>query len=65
MNKLISIVIPAHNEEENIVIIFDRIAKVLLNLNYDYEILVIDDGGSDKTLSIVKDIAERNHRIFY
>lgn len=65
MNKLISIVIPAHNEEENIVIIFDRIAKVLLNLNYDYEILVVDDGGSDETLNVVKEIAQSNHRIFY
>lgn len=65
MNKLISIVIPAHNEEENIVIIFDRIAKVLLTLNYEYEILVVDDGGSDETLNIVKAIAQRNHRIFY
>ena len=65
MNKLISIVIPAHNEEENIVTIFDRIAKVLLNLHYDYEILVVDDGGSDETLNIVKAIAQRNQRIFY
>lgn len=65
MNKLISIVIPAHNEEENIVIIFDRIEKVLLTLNYEYEILVVDDGGSDETLNIVKAIAQRNHRIFY
>lgn len=65
MSKLISIVIPAHNEEENIVIIFDRIAKVLLNLNYNYEILVIDDGGSDQTLKIVKEISQTNHRIFY
>lgn len=65
MNKLISIVIPAHNEEENIVIIFDRIAKVLSNLNYNYEILVIDDGGSDETLRIVKGIAQTNPRIFY
>jgi polyisoprenyl-phosphate glycosyltransferase len=65
MSKLISIVIPAHNEEENIVTIFDRIAKVLLNLNYDYEILVVDDGCSDQTLKIVKEIAQTNHRIFY
>jgi glycosyltransferase involved in cell wall biosynthesis len=65
MSKLISIVIPAHNEEENIVTIFDRIAKVLLNLHYDYEILVVDDGGSDQTLKIVKEIAQTNHRIFY
>lgn len=65
MNKLISIVIPAHNEEENIVTIFDRIAKVLLTLKYDYEILVVDDGGSDETLNIVKEIAQSNHRIFF
>ena len=50
MNKLVSIVIPAHNEEENIIVIVDRIEKVFESLNYNFEILVIDDGGTDKTL---------------
>ena len=38
MNKLVSIVIPAHNEEENIIVIVDRIEKVFESLNYNFEI---------------------------
>lgn len=65
MKKLISVVIPAHNEEENIVVIIDRIEKVFNQLNYNYEILLIDDGCTDNTLSIIKNLAETDPKLFY
>ena len=65
MNKLVSIVIPAHNEEENIIVIVERIEKVFEKLNYNFEILVVDDGGTDKTLSVIEDLAKVNHNFFY
>lgn len=65
MNKLVSIVIPAHNEEENIIVIVDRIEKVFKPLNYNFEILVVDDGGTDKTLSVIKDLAKIKSNFFY
>lgn len=65
MKKLVSIVIPAHNEEENIVVIVSRIEQVFNTLAYDYEIIVVDDGGSDNTLSVVQQIAENDPRVFF
>lgn len=65
MNKFVSIVIPAHNEEENIIVIVDRIEKVFESLNYNFEILVIDDGGTDKTLRVIKDLAKIKNNFFY
>ncbi|NTW14460.1 MAG: glycosyltransferase, partial [Candidatus Moranbacteria bacterium] len=38
MNKLISIVLPVHNEEKNIPLIFAEIREVFKELSYDYEV---------------------------
>lgn len=65
MAKLVSIVIPAHNEEENIVVILDRIEKVFAALTYNFEIIIVDDGGTDQTLTIVKDLAKVKNNLFY
>jgi len=51
--KFISIIIPAYNEEEAIGWVIDRIHEVFGPLDYDYEILVIDDGSTDKTSDVV------------
>lgn len=65
MSKLISIVIPAHNEAENIFAIISKIEQVFCTLNYDYEIIIVDDGCKDNTLDIVREIAQKNAKIFY
>jgi glycosyltransferase involved in cell wall biosynthesis len=65
MKKLVSIVIPAHNEEENIIVIVDRIDKVFQTLNYDYDILVVDDGGTDKTLSVIEALAKTKSNFYF
>jgi glycosyltransferase involved in cell wall biosynthesis len=65
MERLVSVVIPAHNEEENIIVIVDRIEKVFNELHYNFEILVVDDGGTDKTLQVIKDLAKIKSNFFY
>jgi len=65
MNKLVTIVIPAHNEEENIIVIADRIEKVFSTLDYDFEILAIDDGGTDRTLAVIEELARVKSNFFY
>jgi glycosyltransferase involved in cell wall biosynthesis len=65
MKKLVSVVIPAFNEEENIVVIIDRLEKVFNCLNYDFEVLLIDDGSSDKTLAVFKMMAQAKSNLFY
>jgi len=56
--KKISLVIPVHNEEKNIPIVYKEIKAVLeelsQNKNYTYEIIFVNDGSSDNTLEVLK-----------
>lgn len=58
---LLSIIIPVHNEEKNIPLLLERLVKV--TQHYKYEILFIDDGSTDNTLSILKKNASANKQI--
>ena len=52
--KDVAVVIPVFNEEELIGECIDEWLKVLNSMNLHYEILIIDDGSSDATTSIVE-----------
>ncbi|MBU0536325.1 MAG: glycosyltransferase family 2 protein, partial [Nanoarchaeota archaeon] len=45
----ISIVIPAYNEEDNVVLLYKEIKDSVSKITRDYEIIFIDDGSIDKT----------------
>ena len=61
MNK-ISVVIPMYYEEEVAHLCYDRVSTVLRSLSdkYEYEIIFVNDGSKDKTLKILKDIANND-----
>jgi glycosyltransferase involved in cell wall biosynthesis len=63
MKKLISIVTPCFNEEENINELCDRISRVFFDLPYDYEHIIIDNCSTDNTVSLVKNRIETDHRV--
>lgn len=65
MKKKISIVVPVCNEQGNIPVLVDALQKVLAPLNYDYNIIFVDDGSSDATLAIVKQRASIDPTIFF
>jgi glycosyltransferase involved in cell wall biosynthesis len=46
---MLSIILPAYNEEENIEVIYERIKNVLTGSEYKYEIIFVDDGSTDNT----------------
>lgn len=48
----LSVVIPAYNEDENIASTLQDIAQYLKTKNYSYEIIIVDDGSSDKTAEL-------------
>ncbi|PMP66898.1 MAG: glycosyltransferase [Thermodesulfobacterium geofontis] len=58
--KKISLVIPVHNEEKNVPVVYKESKKVLEDLRknkgYDYEIIFINDGSSDQTLEVLKSL---------
>ena len=62
----ISIVIPCHNEEGNIVFLYDSLVEMLNELQgFNYEIVFIDDKSSDKTLERIQKISEKDKRVKY
>jgi dolichol-phosphate mannosyltransferase len=65
MNKKVCVIIPAFNEEGNVKIIAAAVEDVFKSLPYDYYILFADDGSTDSTLSIIRQLATENDRIKY
>ena len=64
MVKNISVIIPSFNEEENIKELYERIVKVLYEINInDYEIIFIENGSSDNSLNILKNINALNNKV--
>ncbi len=61
---LISIVIPILNEEGNIPVLVEKLQDVLKQYSR-YEIIFVDDGSSDATLTVVKGFNENDKRIKY
>ena len=58
-----SVVIPVYNEEGNLRALYERLVKVLLSLSEDYEIIFVDDGSTDHSLSIIKQLAGLDQRL--
>ena len=52
----LSVVIPAYNEERRLPKTLTDIDKYLSRQNYDYEILVVNDGSRDKTVEVAKSL---------
>jgi len=59
----LSVVIPAHDEEESIAGTVSEIAKALADEGIDYEILVVDDASGDRTADVVAQLVERDERV--
>ena len=59
--KNISIVIPVLNEEKNIGSLIDEII-ITLNNKIEYEIIVVDDGSSDRTTQNIKEKIKKTHQ---
>ena len=61
--KDLSIVISLYNEEESLSELVSWIEKVMTRERYNYEILMVDDGSTDKSWNLVKELAEKNPAI--
>lgn len=60
---VLSIVVPCYNEEESVTMFLDDIQKTLVA--FDYEVLFINDGSSDSTLEIIRNLADSNPNVKY
>lgn len=62
--KLISIVTPCFNEEDNIDELYNRVKTVFYNLpGYQYEHIFIDNASTDRTVDILRSIAQKDKNV--
>ena len=59
----ISIVLPIYNEAENILRLYDELVPVLEATGSSFEIIAVDDGSSDGSFEILKDLSARDGRL--
>ena len=64
--KLITILVPAYNEQEVLDMLYERLKKIMDdNPKYDFEILLVNDGSSDNTLSMMQELRKKDNRVCY
>ena len=64
--EIITVVVPCYNEQDVLKSFYNEIIKVASEMKYvDFEILFIDDGSKDKTLSIIKNYSTVDSRVKY
>jgi glycosyltransferase involved in cell wall biosynthesis len=57
---VISIVVPAMNEQENISLLYTQLVSLLDQLGKPYEIIFVDDGSTDNTFHVMKSLYEEH-----
>jgi glycosyltransferase involved in cell wall biosynthesis len=58
-----SIVLPVHNEQDNVEFVYQEITETLRSAGYEYEIIFVDDGSSDASLERLRAIQQRDPRV--
>ncbi len=61
--KRVSVVIPLYNEEENVEELHQRLSNVLSRFDFDYEIIYVDDGSTDRTLELLEKISSEDPHV--
>lgn len=61
----LSVIIPVFNEEQNIVLLHQRLSGVIQKITNDYEFIFVNDGSRDNTLQLVKNISASDRHVKY
>jgi len=60
---MISVVVPAYNEEEGIPLLYERLTTAAEKWGEEYELVLVDDGSKDRTLELLAHYAETDPRL--
>jgi glycosyltransferase involved in cell wall biosynthesis len=58
-----SIVVPFHNEEENVTALYARLKQVMEQVGDSFELVLVEDGSSDRTYKLLEEIAAVDSRV--
>ena len=59
LDKKLSFVIPCYYSEKTISLVVDDIFKAFPKEDYQFEIILVNDGSKDKTFSVIKGLADK------
>lgn len=66
MKKLVSILVPCYNEEASLPRLYETVKELMdAESGYDWELFFINDGSRDKTLDIIRQLADADPRISF
>lgn len=67
--KKVTILVPCHNEEESLPLLYETVTGLMDNepkwKEYEWELLLVDDGSRDRTVQVMKSLYEKDKRISY
>ena len=61
----ISVIVPIHNEDQNIIDLYNRLTVSVSKITQNYEFVFINDGSKDNSLNELKTLSKQDHRVFY
>lgn len=60
----ISIVIPVYYNEDNLIPLYNDIKEKIIDVvDYDYEIVMVNDGSKDKSYEVMKELSKKDHNV--
>ena len=65
---LLTIIVPCYNEEEALPLFYEELIKEYssgISDRYELEVLLVDDGSKDKTVQVMKGLAEKDNKVKY
>src|SRR5271167_3744018 len=60
-----SIVVPFHDEEENVTVLYARLKQVMEQIDDSFEMVLVDDGSNDRTYKLLEEIAAVDSRVLF
>lgn len=63
--KLVSIIVPAFNEQETLPEFYQKVKKVFSTIEDNWELLFVDDGSSDSTLGFLRELTQKDANVRY
>lgn len=64
-NDTFSVVLPVYNEQDNLVALFNEIKKAADSIGREWEAVFVNDCSTDNSLSIIRNLAEKNDEVRY
>ena len=60
---LVSIVVPAYNEERNLPQLYGKVCAALATAGWTFELIIVDDGSTDRTCSVIEELRRQDPRV--